>query len=227
MLRRGYWRPGSGEAAGQGATSPGFSRWPAFPASIAGVRTDDEGMVAAVRQVPGGHWAGSAPVNVEACREWAPVLGPLSQPGLCRSARSSTRRRQNSRAGCGAGASSSGLRTSRPLSLFMTQGAAVNPEPRGWVFQCACCDRAGFAVGAARGGRRAVPVRRWFSGPEPGTVVVRTAQLAAIFSSPSRTPGAYRRGRRWSCRPPGGIAGSLMARLLGRAANGIPGHDLW
>ncbi len=188
MLRRGYcqrpsyWRPGSGEAASQGATSPGFSRWPAFPASRAAVRTDDEGMAAtAARQVLGGHWAGRAPVNVEACRERASVLGPLGQPGLCRSARSSTRRRQNSRAACGAGASSSGLSTSRPLSLFMTRGAAVNPESRGWVFQRVCCDRAGFVGGAAHGVRRAVPARRWFSGPEPGTVVVRAAQLAAIF----------------------------------------------
>lgn len=195
---------------------------------MAGVRTDDEGMVAAAaRQVLGGHWAGSAPVNVEACRGRAPVLGPLGQPGLCRSARTSTRRRQNSRAACGAGASGSGLRMPRPLSLFMTRGAAVNPESRGWVFQCACCARAGFVVGAARGGRRAVPVRRWFSGPEPGTVVVRAAQLAAIFSSPSRTRALTEEVDGEAAGLPGGIAGSLMARLFGRAASGIREHDLW
>jgi hypothetical protein len=65
--------------------------------------------------------------------------------------------------------------------LVLDPGEAVSPESRGWVFQCVCCDRLGFVVDVDRGGSRVVAVREWPSAPEPRTVVVRAAQLAAIF----------------------------------------------
>ncbi|MEU5476883.1 hypothetical protein [Streptomyces mirabilis] len=67
------------------------------------------------------------------------------------------------------------------LHVRLGSGAQPVPDSPGWVFQCTACDRLGVVVQAEYGGSLSLPVLDWPGAPEPETVPVRPAQLAALF----------------------------------------------